>query len=116
MKKFLVIVMAIMMTVGVLGFGTMQMQAEEDHGHKPEFKDVKLSKQQLTELETLYENLINQRKGIINKYQEFGVLEEEDALKMKEHLDAYFSKIEEDGFIPKWDMHKHHEKKHKENE
>ncbi|MBM7570692.1 YckD family protein [Aquibacillus albus] len=83
----------------------------EEQEEMPQYKDVKLTEEQLKELKVLYEDVINKRKGIINKYVEFGVLTKEDGEQMKKHLDKFFEKMEKDGYIPKWDKKHHH--KHK---
>lgn len=89
----------------MLGFGTTMVGAENDHP-KPKFQDVTLNEQQTKELKTMYEDLVNQRKGIVEKYKEFGVLSEEDATKMIEQLDIFMKEMQKDGFVPKWQEHK----------
>lgn len=110
MRKLVMRLLVSVLTLSVLGAGVVAANEKDTHHKKPTFNEVELSEEQLQELKVLHEDLINQRKGIINKYVEFGVLSEEDAKKMKEHLDMFLQKMEEGGFIPKWD--KHH-KKHK---
>ena len=97
--------LVLVFTVLMIGSGIITVEAQPDH-HKPKFQDVELSEEQTKELKVRYEDLVNQRKGIIEKYKEFGVLSEEDATKMQEYLDLYFQKLESDGFIPKWDERK----------
>ncbi|MCZ0703803.1 hypothetical protein J2T56_001986 [Natronobacillus azotifigens] len=100
-KKLLSFAIVLMLTI--IGVTT----AEAGRGHdQPEFKDVELTEQQTRELKIMYEDLFNQRKGIIEKYQEFGVLSKKDADKMKEHIDQFAEKLEADGYIPKWDKKK----------
>ncbi|WP_240335254.1 DUF2680 domain-containing protein [Paraliobacillus sediminis] len=100
-KRLLLLVLSMVM----LGFGATMVGAEKDHP-KPKFQEVELSEKQTKELKTMYEDLVNQRKGIVEKYKEFGVLSEEDATKMEEHLDMFMEKMQEDGFVPKWQEHK----------
>ncbi|WP_226037221.1 DUF2680 domain-containing protein [Aquibacillus saliphilus] len=113
MKTFIVKLLSLVLLIGILTAESSQIQAEEEavHKSKMEFNEVELTKQQLAELKTLHEDLMNQRIGVINKYVELGVLSEADGKEMKDHLDKYHKKLEEDGFIPKWDkhhgMHKH---------
>lgn len=97
------------LSIGMLGYGTTMVGAEKDHP-KPKFQDVELNEQQTKELKTMYEDLVNQRKGIVEKYKAFGVLSEEDAAKMQEHLDMYMEEMQEDGFIPQWQGHKNNYK------
>ncbi|GGM41630.1 hypothetical protein GCM10011351_29710 [Paraliobacillus quinghaiensis] len=99
--------LALVFSVIMIGSGILTVGAEPDHHHKPKFQDVELNEEQMKELKIRYEDLINQRKGIIEKYKEFGVLSEEDATKMQEYLDLYLEKLESDGFIPKWGERKH---------
>lgn len=95
--------------IALMALNAGYVQAEPDHHQKIEFQDVELSDQQLNELEAMYEDVINQRKGIIEKYQSFGVLTEADATLMSKQLDQYMEKLRSDNFIPKW----HGPKKHK---
>ncbi|WP_407270235.1 DUF2680 domain-containing protein [Radiobacillus sp. PE A8.2] len=104
-------ILAFALFLTVFSVGASPLQAEEAHPEPPEYKDVKLTDEQLTELKSLYEDMMKQRKGIIDKYLELGILTEKDAKNMKEHLDMYFKKLENDSFIPKWDKHKKHPKK-----
>ncbi|MCT2538144.1 YckD family protein [Aquibacillus koreensis] len=104
MKKMLVGLFALT----IVTVGANSIQAEKDHHHKPEFKEVELTDAQVKELATMYEDVLNQRIGVINKYQELGVLSEKDATMMKEHLAKFHEKLKEDNYIPKWD--KHHKK------
>lgn len=102
MKKILVsLAVMLMLTLS----GSVAVHAELDH-HKPKFNEVELTEQQITELKIMYEDLVNQRKGLVEKYLEFGILSEDDAEKMNEHLDGYIEKLEKNNFIPKWDGHK----------
>lgn len=96
-------------SVWLLAFGSTPIGAEPDHS-KPEYQDVELNKQQTKELKMMYEDMVNKRKGIIAKYQEYGVLSKEDATKMTDQLDLFMKKMENDGFIPKWQVPK---KRHK---
>ncbi|MDL4839016.1 YckD family protein [Aquibacillus rhizosphaerae] len=108
MRKLTSFILIAVLSLSFIGLSTISISAEHDHGKTPKYKEVKLTDEQTEELKVLYEDLVNQRKGIINKYLEFGVLTEEDATKIKGHLDTFYEKMEEDRFIPKWE--KHHKK------
>ncbi len=97
MKKIIIAIV-----VCFSGLGVLSVHAQADEHEKPIVKDVTLTEQQKEELAVLYEDMINQKKGIIAKYTTFGVLTEENATKMTEHLDQYLEKLHADGFIPKW--------------
>ncbi|WP_138420335.1 YckD family protein [Aquibacillus sediminis] len=111
MRNLIKTLLTVALMATVVGVGSMQVNAEEEQDHKSYFNDVELTEQQKTELEALYQDVINRRKGIINKYEEFGVIDEDKAEKMKAHLDEFYEKLKEDEFVPKWD--KKHKGKHK---
>ncbi|WP_153403369.1 DUF2680 domain-containing protein [Gracilibacillus oryzae] len=73
-------------------------------------QNVKLTDEQKQEMAKLQNDMMNQKVAIINKYVEYGVLPEEKAKKMIDHLEAKLDKLEENGFIPKWDRKPHHHK------
>ncbi|MCU9615101.1 YckD family protein [Caldibacillus lycopersici] len=76
-------------------------------------EEVKLSEAQIKELEGLTADLMEGRKQLINKYVEFGILTQEKADKILEHMDKHFQKLKEENFVPKWDKHKMHKHKGK---
>ncbi|MBD8067777.1 YckD family protein [Bacillus sp. PS06] len=78
--------------------------ANENDNATPE---VKLSEEQKSELDALYQDLFEKRKEIIDKYVEYGVLSKEKADKKREHLDKFYKKLKENNYIPKWEHHKH---------
>ncbi|GEL77688.1 YckD family protein [Tenuibacillus multivorans] len=104
MRKFWLSIMSVMLTVSVLGIAALNVGAESVN------KDVKLSEEQVNEMSSLQQEAFDQRKAIINKYVEYGVFSEEKGEKMISHLEERYTKLEANGFIPKWDK-KH--KKHK---
>ncbi|SDK19504.1 YckD family protein [Sediminibacillus albus] len=103
MKRFLKSWLALGLALTVSLLGAVEIQAEEDTGTQ---KKVELTEGQQKELAILYQDLLDKRKGIINKYLEFGVISAEKAEKMTEHLDGYYKKLEANGFIIDWEKHK----------
>ncbi|WP_100333705.1 YckD family protein [Bacillus alkalisoli] len=74
-------------------------------------KDVQLTEEQKQEMAQMQMEALEQKKKIINKYVEYGVISEKKAEKIVSKFEKHYSKIEENGFIPKWDKHdKHHNK------
>lgn len=103
MKKKIISLVAVLLLSFV---GMTAVQAERGHHEKPEFNEVELTEKQQEELRIMYEDLVNQHKGIIGKYVEFGALSEEDADKMYDHLDRFIEKLEADEFILKKEKNK----------
>ncbi|WP_053217900.1 YckD family protein [Virgibacillus senegalensis] len=98
--------LALMIAILFIGAGTIQ--ADEDQQEIVE-KKPELTEHQQKELATLYQDLFDKRKGIINKYVEFGVIEKEKADKIIKKLDEHYRVLEKNGFIMD---HKHHKGKH----
>ncbi|MDT8858851.1 YckD family protein [Alkalihalobacillus sp. MEB130] len=75
--------------------------------------DIQLTEEQKTEMAALQKEVFAKKKEVINKYVEYGVFTEEKGQKIIAHMDKYYNKLEQDGFIPKWDKkhHKHHQDK-----
>lgn len=90
-------------------FGPAQADAVENKMEVSEKKEVKLSKKQQKELGTLYKDIVDKRKQLINKYVEYGMISDEKGKKLKSHLDEHYKKMKENGFILQWDQSK---KKH----
>lgn len=70
-------------------------------------KDVELTDEQKQEMQQLQQESLEYEKSIIDKYVEYGVFSQEKAEKIKNHLEERYAKLEENGFVPKWDK-KHH--------
>ncbi|MDC3424445.1 YckD family protein [Aquibacillus sp. 3ASR75-11] len=107
MKKIVTMLLAAAFFITPLsGLGPMNIQAKEDV-QKP--KEVKLDDQQQKQLAILYEGLINKKKGIVNRYVEYGVYSKEKGEMIKKHLDKYYQKLKENNFLP-LNKHKEHGK------
>jgi hypothetical protein len=70
---------------------------------------VKLTKKQQAELTTLHKDILDKKKQLISKYVEYGVMPKEKGDKIISRLEDRYTKLKENGSVPKWDkMHKHH--------
>mgnify|MGYP001216078400 CR=1 FL=1 len=101
-------------TLTLFGTSLSFVQAEEKDAKESTFKDVKLTDTQMEELDVIYQDIVNLRIGLINKYVEYGVIEKEKGEKMIQHVEGFYEKVKSNGFIPKWDKHKHKHKHDKE--
>lgn len=129
-KKMMVIMGVLLLTLpqGVLANSTSQsetgsfstnewkfVEAKQEMGENEEIskkgsiedrENIKLTDEQVKELEKITFDLIAKRKELIDKYVEYGVLSKENADKIKQHLDDHFTKMKEAQFLPRWDKHK----------
>lgn len=105
MKRF-----AILGIVALLGFsllGGTLAGAEPTPGKQGEnAPKVELTDAQKQELDTLYKQLLETRKALLNKYVEYGVLTKEKADKKISWLEDHYKKIKEHNYVPMWDHHK----------
>lgn len=62
--------------------------------------DVKLTNEQKKELAELHEDIFEDKKELIKKYVEFGVLTEEDGKKMIFYIEKKHKKLKENDYIP----------------
>ncbi len=72
-------------------------------------QQVKLTKEQKSELDSLYKEMLKTKKQIIMKYEEFGVISSEKADKKMEWMEKHYDMMKENDFIPK---KLHHHKKY----
>ncbi|WP_456277748.1 YckD family protein [Bacillus sp. AK128] len=86
------------------------VQAEKDVASEEKPKVV-LTDKQKEELQELHEDMLEDKKEIIKKYIEYGVLTEEKGTEIIEKMEGHFKKLEENGYIPTWDKHHHHHDK-----
>uniref|UniRef100_UPI00240A8536 YckD family protein n=1 Tax=Piscibacillus halophilus TaxID=571933 RepID=UPI00240A8536 len=73
-------------------------------------EDVELTEEQKSEMAAMQKEVLEKEKEIIQKYVEYGVFSLEKGEKIIGHLDKHYEKLEENGFIPKWD--KKHKRSH----
>ncbi len=102
MRKFFI---ACLLTISIGGLFLSSVQAETE--------EVKLSDEQIEEIKTLKQEVMEKEKQIIEKYVEYGVFPEEKGQKIIEHMEKKYEKLQENNFIPNWDR-KHHMQRDKE--
>lgn len=73
-------------------------------------KDVKLTDSQKEELGALHKNVLKEKKTIINKYVEYGIIPSDKGDKIITKMEKRYKKMEENEFIPQWDKYKKHKK------
>lgn len=66
----------------------------------------KLTKAQIKEIEKLASESLKNRKQIIDKYVEYGVITKDRGNKIKESMDKHFKRMKEHDFIPYFHKHK----------
>ncbi|MEK3988708.1 YckD family protein [Robertmurraya sp. FSL R5-0851] len=98
MKKFVGVMAACLLSMSI--FGATSSFAEVE---KPEdannTQEVKLTDAQKAELAKLHKGILEQKKQLIQKYAEFGVIPKEKADKMIQRYEEHYKMLEENGFI-----------------
>ncbi|WP_188207260.1 YckD family protein [Alkalibacillus aidingensis] len=107
-KLWISLVTAFFIGFTSLGLVASHVDAEEGEG----VNDVELTEEQKNEMAELQRNVIDQHKEIVDKYVEFGVIDEEKGEKIKTHLEENYKMLEENDFVPNWD-HRHQKDKDK---
>jgi hypothetical protein len=69
---------------------------------------VELTEKQKEEMAKLHKDVLEKKKEVINKYVEYGVFTEEKGKKITAMFDKHYIKLEQNGFIPKWDESRKH--------
>ncbi|WP_409341674.1 YckD family protein [Paenibacillus sp. MBLB4367] len=95
--------------LAALGFGGMQAYADH-HQAQEESAKVQLTDQQKNELAALHKDILAKKKEVIGKYVKFGVMSEEKGKHAVDRMEKRYEKLEQNGFIPKWDKHHKREK------
>ncbi|XBO86768.1 DUF2680 domain-containing protein [Bacillus licheniformis] len=49
---------------------------------------------------------MEKKKQLINKYVEYGIIDQERGKEIKSHIEKRYEKEQENGFLPKWKHHK----------
>lgn len=75
-------------------------QPEESEERPTHEAAASLTEQQKSELAAIYKDLFEKKKQLIAKYLEFGVISQEKANKWTDRLDAHYTKLEQNDFIP----------------
>lgn len=66
---------------------------------QPSQPQVQLNEQQKTELAKLHKDILEKKKEMIQKYVEFGVIEEEKGQMMIAHFEKHYEMMEQNGFM-----------------
>ncbi|MCY8352615.1 YckD family protein [Bacillus haynesii] len=65
-----------------------------------------LTDKQKNELASLQKDIMEKKKQLINKYVEYGILDQERGKEIKSHIEKRYEKERKNGFLPKWKHHK----------
>lgn len=86
----------------IIGFFLSVILVSGTHAHIDcqAIQKVELTDVQKQELETLMKSIFNQKKEVVHKYVEFGVITEEKGEKMLKNLDRHYKKLEDNNFMP----------------
>lgn len=93
----------------LFGFFILPAYAEQP---KPieQVKQVQLTESQKAELAEIYKDILDERKELIQKYVEFGVISKEKGNEMIKRFEEHFKIMEQNGFMFPHHPHKvpHH--------
>ncbi|WP_270574075.1 YckD family protein [Bacillus glycinifermentans] len=84
----------------------------EAHGETRVYQD--LTEQQKSELASMQRDIMEKKKQLINKYVEYGIIDQERGKEIKSHIEQRYDKEKKNGFMSKWHQdkekkfHKHH--------
>lgn len=101
-KIWLTIVATFLFTVFVGGSPVLA----NSHSAENTQAQVKLTVEQTNELAKIQKDLFKNKKALISKYVEYGVMTKEQGEKINSRLDERFKKMENNGFVPTWDKSK----------
>ncbi|AST91537.1 MULTISPECIES: YckD family protein [Sutcliffiella] len=110
MRKFIFLLSFVVLVVSFAPLSNVQAHF---NGEGWINKDVKLTDSQKEELGALHKNVLIEKKNIINKYVEYGIIPPDKGDKIIAKMEKRYKKMEENEFIPQWDKYKKH-KKHNE--
>lgn len=65
--------------------------------------NAQLTEAQKQEIAALHKDILAKKKQLVNKYVEFGVISEEKGKKIISRMEQRYQKLEQNGFIPKWE-------------
>ncbi|MFC0470607.1 YckD family protein [Halalkalibacter kiskunsagensis] len=106
MKKWLLCLMFMVTLAGISTISTISQAEEVSNEAK-----VELTEEQKEEMAKLHKDILEKKKEVITKYVQYGVFTEEKGKKITSMFDKHYIKLEQNGFIPKWDgERKHHHK------
>ncbi len=92
----------------LLGIFNMPAHAEQNKPAEQEQK-IQLTESQKAELSEIYQDLLEEKKELIQKYVEFGVLPKEKGDQMIQKFEDHYKMAEKNGFMmPHFSHDKHH--------
>ena len=94
MKKWSILVLMACL-VSFLSVGAVSAAENSGNPTKPSLTD-----QQKAELAAMHTEVMEKEKAIIAKYVEYGVLSQQAADMLTNHMNKRFEKIKENGYIP----------------
>lgn len=65
-----------------------------------------LTEEQKQELASMQKDIMEKKKQLINKYVEYGIIDQERGKEIKSHIERRYENNKKNGFMPKWDHHK----------
>jgi uncharacterized lipoprotein YehR (DUF1307 family) len=98
MKKFVGVLAACLLSMSIFGVTSSFAEVEKPQDAK-NTEEVKLTDAQKAELAKLHKSILEQKKQLIQKYVEFGVIPKEQADKMIQRFEEHYKMLEENGFI-----------------
>ena len=81
----------------LLGLFNVPTYAEQDTPAEGD-KQIQLTEDQKAELSEIYQDILEEKKELIQKYVEYGVLSKEKGDKMIEKFEAHYKMAEKHGF------------------
>ncbi|WP_209122156.1 YckD family protein [Alkalihalobacillus sp. BA299] len=104
MKKVSIAVLSALF-LSMASLSPISVQAEFDE-KQAEMQNVELTQEQKDEISVLHKDVLEKKKEVILKYVEYGVFSEEKGNEIISKFEKRYAKLEENGFIPKWDHKK----------
>ena len=95
MKKSIMIAAAAML----LFWGIPHIAFAEEKQETMSEDNVKLTDEQLKEVRGIHQNILNEKKKLIQKYVEYGKLSEEEGTKVISRFEHHFQMMEKNGFM-----------------
>ncbi|WP_318506629.1 YckD family protein [Bacillus sp. T3] len=99
MRKFMWSMMVTLLLSSTLFSVAYGQKTEMNKPAQPAQPQVQLTEQQKTELAQLHKDILEKKKEMIQKYVEFGVIEEEKGQMMIAHFEKHYEMMEQNGFM-----------------
>jgi len=98
MNKVFGFMAACLLSMSIFGATVSFAEVEKPEDTKMT-EEVKLTDAQKAELAKLHKGILEQKKQLIQKYVEFGVIPKEKGDKMVERFDEHYKMLEKNGFV-----------------